>query len=252
MKKEVKSQTDRIVIPVAQQEPTESGEIPLSEADMNQLHGVKPIYRSLLCVFKDRLGQPVLVGGEIRIALKADSSLACYSTEQFITQIEVTASELQRNSNRDQPLPHSQALKHVALGKFLESVSAAQRKHGTTLQICCDGEDYECPTLEPGTFVQPDRPDELRMTGSFDITGVHRQWSGGPSGLYVGDNRLLVELPTDDPSWTWAKVRDVLEQPTYLVGSLVRATKSSAWRPDAGARLERQEVVPGFGPEVAG
>lgn len=248
MKKEFKTQQDCIVLAITQNAPTESGEIPLSDSDMNQLHGVIPIYKSLHCVFKDRLGQPVLVGGEIRIALLADASLACYSTEQFLTQIELTATELRRNSNREKPLPHSKALKHVAFGKLLESVSTAQRKHGTALGICSDGKQYECPILEPGAFVQPDRPDELRMTGSFEITGVRRRWSGGPLGLYVGDNGLLVELPGDDPAWGWNMVHDALEQPTYFVGSLVRETKSSPWRPDTGARLERQNVVPGIDP----
>lgn len=245
MSRESNSSFDGIVLAITQHTPTDSGEIPLSDSDMNQLHGVNKIYRGLLSIFRNRLGQPLLVGGEIRIALLPDSSLASNSTGQLLTQIERTATELRTNASREQPLPHSKALKHVAFGKFLECVSTANRKHGTILDICNDGNRFECPILEPGDFVQPDRPDELRMTGSFEITGVHRRWSGGPLGLYVGDNRLLVELPGDSPDWGWDKVQDVLQQPTYLIGSLVRETKSSPWMPLSGAKLERQTVMPG-------
>jgi hypothetical protein len=251
MKVKMKPSFEGMMFAIARQDPTENGEIPLSDSDMNQLHGVNTVYKALSCVFKDRLAQPVLVGASIRIALLADASMAGYSMEQFLAQAELTAAQLQKNADRNRPLPHSRALKHVAFGKLLESVSTAYRKHGTKLTVCREEGLSECPILAPGAFVQPDRPDELKLTGSFEIIGVRRRWSGGALGLYVGDNGLLVELPGDDPNWGWDKVHDALEQPTYFVGSLVRETKSSPWRPDAGAKLERQTVMHGFSLAVA-
>jgi hypothetical protein len=198
-------------------------------------------------VFGDRLGTPVLVGREIRMALMPDPSLANYTAGQFSAQLEVTADQLKKNAARTEPLPHSKALTHVAVGKFLETVACVHRKSGTSLVVCFGGERYDAPVLEPTAFVQPNRPDDLRMTSNFEITGIHRCWKGGPSGLYVGENRLLVELPTDNAKWLWEKIHDVLEEPTYLVGTLVRETKSSPWQPDDGARLERQRVRQGMG-----
>lgn len=252
MTKVKKTPFEGLMFTIAQQDPKENGEIPLSDADMDQLHGVNTIYKALSCVFKDRIAQPVLLGATIRIAVLADTSMAGYSMDQFLSQAELTAAQLRKNADRSPPLPHSRALKHVALGKLLESVSTAHRKHGTTLVICRDDLQSECPILPPGAFVQPDRPDELRLTGSFEIIGVRRRWSGGSLGLYVGDNGLLVELPGDNPEWSWDKVHDALEQPTYFVGSLIRDTKSSPWRPDAGARLERQTVMSGLTLAAAG
>jgi F420-0:gamma-glutamyl ligase len=57
---------------------------------------------------------------------------------------------------------------------------------------------------------------------------------------------LLLQLPPDDPDWSWDAIRDALEQPTYLVGTLVRDSKSSPWRPDEGAGLVRQAVLDGM------
>ena len=246
MKKKMNPPFEGMMFAIAHQNPKENGEIPLSDSDMAQLHGVNTIYKALSCVFKGRLAQPVLVGASIRIALLSDASTAGYSIEQFLAQAELTAVQLKKNADRSPPLPHTKALKHVAFGKLLESVSTANRKHGTTLVICRDDQQSECPILPPGAFVQPDRPDELKLTGTFEITGVRRRWSGGALGLYVGDNGLLVDLPSDRPEWSWDKVHDALEQPTYLVGSLVRETKSSPWRPDARSKLERQTVMPGL------
>lgn len=251
MKKEVNQPFEGMMFVVAKA-PARDGETPLSDSDLNQLQGVNPIYKSLQAVFKDRLAQPVLVATCIRITLLCDASMAGYSMSFFLAQLEVTAAQLKKNADRSRPLPHSKALTHVAFGKLLEAVSTAYRKHGTSLLICSDGKAFECPILEPGAFVQPERPDELRMTGSFEITGVRRRWSGGSLGLYVGDNGLLVELPGDNPEWAWDKVHDALEQPTYFVGSLVRETKASPWQPDAGAKLERQTIMPGMKLAAAG
>lgn len=246
MNKVNKHTFEGLMFAIAEQEPKENGEIPLSDTDMDQLHGVNTIYKALSCVFKDRLTQPVLVGASIRIAILPDAGTGGYSMDQFLAQAELTATQLRKNADRNPPLPHSKALKHVGFGKFMESVSTANRKHGTRLVICQGNQHSDFPILPPGAFVQPDRLDELRLTGSFEVVGVRRRWNEGSLGLYVGDNALLVELPGDNPAWCWEMVHDALEQPTYFVGSLVRETKSSPWRPDAGAKLERQTVMPGL------
>ena len=234
---------ESIAIPIAGAMAADKQGIPLSDSDMQKFQGVYGLHKALQGVFGDRLGSPVLVGGEIRMALMPDSSLANYTAGQFSAQLELTADQLKKNAASTDLLPHSKALTHVAFGKLLETISSVHRKSGTSLVVCFGGERYDAPVLEPTAFVQPNRPDDLRMTSTFDITGIHRGWKGGPFGLYVGENRLLVELPTDNAKWLWEKIHDVLEEPTYLVGTLVRETKASPWQPDAGARLEGQSVM---------
>lgn len=234
---------ESIVLPIAAAMRAGKQGIPLSDSDMQKFQGVYALHKSLQGVFGDRLGSPVLVGGEIRMALMPDPSLANYTAGQFSAQLELTADQLKTNAASTDLLPHSKALTHVAFGKLLETISSVHRKSGTSLVVCFGGERYDAPVLEPTAFVEPNRPDELRMTSTFEITGIYRCWKGGPLGLYVGENRLLIELPADNANWHWGKIHDVLEQPTYLLGTLVRETKSSPWRPEAGARLERQEVM---------
>ena len=232
-----------IAIPIAAAGRTGNQEVQLSDSDMQKFQGVYGLYKALQGVFKDRLGNPLLAGSEIRMELKADPSLADYTADRFSEQLEVTADQLKKNSARQDPLPHSKALSHVAAGKLLETVSSVHRKSGTSLVVCSGENRREAPVLDPTAFVQPERPDDLRMTGTFEISGVRRCWKGGSLGLYVSENGLLVELPVDDAKWRWEEVNDVLEQPTYLVGTLLRDSKSSPWRPEAGARLERQSVM---------
>lgn len=232
-----------IAIPIAAAGRTGSQDVPLTDSDLQKLQGIYGLYKGLQAVFKDRLGNPVLAGCEIRIDLKADPSLAGYTADRFSEQLEVTADQLKKNSARNEPLPHSKALTHVAAGKLLETLSSVHRKSGTSLIVCSGENRREAPVLDPTSFIQPERPDDLRMTGTFEITGVRRCWKGGSFGLYVGENGLLVELPVDDAKWRWEEVSDVLEQPTHLVGTLLRDSKSSPWRPEAGARLERQSVL---------
>lgn len=234
---------ESIAIPIADAVPVGKQGIPLSDSDMHKFQGIYGLHKGLQGVFGDRLGTPVLVGAEIRMSLLPDPSLANYTAGQFLAQLEVTAAQLKKNAERTEPLPHSKALTQVAMGKFLETVSSVHRKSGTSLVVCSGGERNDAPVLEPTAFVQPNRPDDLQMTSTFEITGIHRCWKGGPFGLYVGENGLLVELPADNANWTWEQIHDVLEQPTSLVGTLVRGTKSSPWRPAAGARLERQSVM---------
>ena len=243
MKRKPTEDLESIVIPIADAMPAGKQGIPLSDSDMQKFQGVYALHKSLQGVFGDRLGSPVLIGGEIRMALMPDPSLANYTAGQFSAQLELTADQLRKNAASTDPLSHSKALAHPAFGKLLETISSVNRKSGTSLVVCSDGNRHEAPVLEPGAFVQPNRADELRMTSTFDVTGVHRCWKGGPSGLCVGENHLLVELPADNTRWQWEEIRDVLAQPTYLIGTLARESKSSPWRPEAGARLERQEVI---------
>ena len=243
MKRKPTEDLESIVIPIVDAVPAGKQGIPLSDSDIQKFQGIYGLHKGLQGMFGDRLGTPVLVGAEIRMSLLPDPSLANYTAGQFLAQLEVTAEQLKKNAARTEPLPHSKALTHVAAGKFLETVACVHRKSGTHLVVCFGGERYDAPVLEPTAFVEPNRPDELRMTSTFEITGIYRCWKGGPLGLYVGENRLLIELPADNANWHWGKIHDVLEQPTYLLGTLVRETKSSPWRPEAGARLERQSIM---------
>lgn len=247
MKRKPTEDMESIVLPIADAMRAGKQGIPLSDSDMQKFQGVYALHKSLQGVFGDRLGSPVLVGGEIRMALMPDPSLANYTAGQFSAQLELTADQLRKNAASTDPLPHSRALAHPAFGKLLETISSVNRKSGTSLVVCSGGNRIDAPVLDPGAFVQPDRPDDLRMNGAFEIVGIRRCWKGGSLGLYVGENGLLVELPTDGAKWRWDAVHDVLEQPTYLSGTLVRRSKAHPWRIEAGSRLERQIVMQGMG-----
>ena len=235
-----------IAIPIAATGPVSNDEIHLSDSDMQRFKGIYDLHKRLQAVFKDRLGAPILVGAEIRMALMHDSALGNYTADQFSAHLLLTAEQLRNNALLPAPLSHGKALKHVVIGKLLETLSYGFSKSGTSLIICSNGGDTEAPILEPTAFVQPDRADDLQMTGSFEITGVRRSWKGGSLGLYLGENVLLVELPIDDTKWGWEAVHDVLEERNYLIGTLVRDSKSSPWRPNASARINRQEVMKKF------
>lgn len=243
MKSNRKSGFEGIILPLAAGGSTGGPETPLSDSDLQKLQGIYGLYKELRAVLEDRLGDPMLLGSEIRMALNPDPSLANYTADQLFAQLELTAAQLKKNAARTAPLPYGKALTHASIGKLLETLSSSHRKSGTSLVVCSGDNRFEAPILESSAFIQPGRPEDLRMTGTFEITGVRRSWKGGPLGLYIGENVLLLELPTDDARWDWKAVHDVLEQPTHLVGTVVRESKSSPWRPDAGARLERQGLI---------
>jgi hypothetical protein len=234
-----------IAIPLATGASAEDAFVKLSESDISRFKGVVPIYRSLRRMLKARLGDPILVDGEIRMGLHS-ADIISYTAGQFLAELTVTADQLRKNGQRQAPWPHSKALTHVAIGEVLESVASEYRRAGTTVLVCTEEGTAQVPILEPEDFIQPARPDELRMTGNHEVTGLQRRWCGGPHGVYVGENSLLLQLPPDDPDWSWDAIRDALEQPTYLVGTLVRDSKSTPWRPDEGARLVRQAVLDGM------
>ena len=212
----------------------------MSVDDIAGFPGVVQIYRALRKAHGDQLGPPLLVGGEIRLGLCPSADLAPRSAEAIHASFICTAQELERNANREQPLPLGKVLSDAAAAKVLDAVSTATRKAGTQLFLRTEDSEFVVPTLAPEHFLEARQDEQVQRTDTFQVVGLRRGWRCEPHGLWVGENALPVVLPANDPRWAWEQIHDVLEQPTFLVGTLVRESRSSPWMPGEPSRLERQ------------
>lgn len=215
--------------------------VELTDKDISGMEGINPLYRAMRTTFKDKLGKPHLVGAEVRIALVAKEGEMPYSASQLLEDLLLTAEQLEANAQLEQPLPISQVLSHQGLGNVLNSLSSANRKSGTRLIICTEDGDAEAPVLDASDFIEPARDDVHRQTGSFRITGLYRDDESGEYGFLVMRSRVPVQLPHHDPRWSWPAIKNALDLPTFLVGTIARSGKSSDWMVVEGARLECQE-----------
>jgi len=227
-------------IPLSSAATHDGGVVPLSVDDISGFPGVVQIFRALRAAHGKLLAPPVLVGGEIRLGLCPSADLAPRSAESIHTSFISTAQELRRNADREQPLPLSKVLSNAAAAKVLEAVSNASRKAGTQLFLRTKDSEFFVPPLAPEHFLQARQADHIHRTGTFQVIGLRRGWRCEPHGLWVGENALPVALPANDPRWAWEQIHDVLEQPTFLVGTLVRESRSSPWMLGDPSRLERQ------------
>lgn len=239
--------SDYFAIPLSSTAAPRGEAVPLSVDDIAAFPGVVQIFRALRKAHGDQLGSPVLVAGEIRMALCPCADLVPRSAQSIHASFMSTAEELKRNAERDQPLPLGKALSDAAAGKVLDAVSTANRKTGTQLLLRTEGTEFTVPALAPGHFVEVRDEERLQRTDTFPVVGLRRGWRSEPHGLWVGENALPVTLPANDPRWAWEQIRDVLEQPTFLLGTLVREGRSSPWMPGKQSRLERQGVLSGAG-----
>ena len=235
-----------LYIPLAAHRATIAEAVELTERDMSGLEGVSPLYRTMRTMFKNKLGNPRLVGPEIRMTLLVHEGEISYTAAQVLDDLLLTAAQVQANAKLEQPLPLSQVVGHLGMCKVLNALSAANRKSGTRLFVRTDGGDTEAPILDPGDFVEPVREDVLSQTGTFRITGLFRDAESRQYGLLLTRSRVLVLLPLDDPRWSWDRIKDVLDMPSHLVGTIVREGKSSEWMPERDARIEGQRELEGM------
>lgn len=233
-------------LPLTTDAADSGGPVKLSEDDMSKLEGINPLYRAMRATFKDSLGSPTLVGAEIRLALQAEEGAIAYSASQLLADLILTAEQLTANAARAQPLAHAQILSHTGMGKVLEALCTAHRKGSTRLVVCTEEGKADAPVLNPGDFIQPLREDQQSQTSTFRITGLYKDDATGDYGFFLTSSLVLVHLPKDHPSWTWNKIQNALVRPTYLIGTIARAGKTSTWMPQADARLDWQEVFPQF------
>lgn len=232
--------TEYFAIPLSSTVAPHGEAVPLSVDDIAGFPGVVQIYRALRKAHGDQLGPPLLVGGEIRLGLCPSADLAPRSAEAIHASFICTAQELERNANREQPLPLGKVLSDAAAAKVLDAVSTATRKAGTQLFLRTEDSEFVVPTLAPEHFLEARQDEQVQRTDTFQVVGLRRGWRCEPHGLWVGENALPVVLPANDPRWSWEQIHDVLEQPTFLVGTLVRESRSSPWMPGEPSRLERQ------------
>ncbi len=233
-------------IPLAAHRATSAEAVELTEKDMSGLEGVSPLYRAMRTTFKNKLGNPHLVGPEIRMALLANEGEIAYTAAQVLDDLLLTAAQVQANAKLEQPLPLSRVVSHMGMCKVLNALSAANRKSGTRLFVRTDDGDNEAPILDPAEFVEPVREDLLSQTGTFRITGLFRDDESRQYGLLLTRSRVLVLLPLDDPRWSWERIKDVLDMPSHLVGTIARGGKSSEWMPECDARIEGQRELEGM------
>lgn len=229
-------------LPLAAHHAASGEAMGLSDNDISCLEGISPLYRVMRTTFKDKLGNPHLVGAEIRMALLTKEGEIAYTAAQVLEDLLLTAEQLKANAKLKQPLPLSKVVSHMGLGKVLNSLSTANRKSGTRLVVCTEEGNAEAPVLDPGDFIEPVREDLQSQTGTFRITGLYRDDQSNQCGFLLTRSRVLVLLSYEDPRWSWSIIKNALDMPTYLVGTIARASKSSDWMPEQGARLESQEV----------
>lgn len=240
-----------LCIPLAAHRATSAEAVELTEKDMSGLEGVSPLYRAMRTTFKNKLGNPHLVGPEIRMALLSDEGGIPYTAAQVLDDLLLTAAQVQANAKLEQPLPLSRVASHMGMCKVLNALSAANRKSGTRLLVRTDDGCAEAPILEPGDFVEPVREDVLSQTGTFKITGLFRDAESRQFGLLLTRSRVLVLLPLEDPLWNWGNIKNSLDEPSHLVGTIIRTCKSSDWMPASDARVESQQELEGIQVETA-
>lgn len=241
----LKDTADWFVIPLTDACEELSLRIELTEVDLKKLRGVYPIYKAIAAALGSRLGPPLLCGSNVRLEVRPDAKDLSYNLPELVVDLHNTAAQLHANANRDTPLPHGKAVKRPVLVRILEASSKAHHAFGLTARAEIHDEHHALPILDPGDFVEPEVDGELRKTGSFLVTGLRRNDHKG-DGLFVTENELPISLPTDMAHWRWQSIRDALDHKTHLVGTIVRESKSHAWMPAEGARLQVQEDIDEF------
>ncbi|RDI98926.1 hypothetical protein DVT68_10545 [Dyella solisilvae] len=215
-----------------------SGRIPLTEVDINKFGGVRPVYRALRKALGARFSALVLDGAEVRMQVRPNEHDGTpYDLTTFAVDTEATAIEVQANGDLARPLPIAQVVKRLDLVAVIQAVSRARHVFGLDVFAVCAGEARKLPVLPPAAFTQPDPDSELRKEGSFAIKGLVRDDQRGHQ-LLVTDGEHRVQLPRDDPRWTWAEIGHILDRQAMLVGALVRGSKAQLWTVDDATRLE--------------
>lgn len=215
----------------------------MHEDDLGKMKGVFGLYKAYKCVFIDRLGLPVLNGAVLRIEIRPSDELLPNSINEFRNDLIDTADGLRANANLREPLRHAIAIRKPGLVHFLRAVQCAASQHNLKSEICTPDDRWSPPVLAPGDFTEPGKDTDLRQTAAWEVVGLRRDDVHGHR-LLVTRNDMVVVLPLGVQHWSWPAISDVLDAPTDLVGTIVRASKASPWVPDPGTRLEPRSEDP--------
>jgi len=240
---EMKNRTEgneKFVIQLVGEEHKNASPIELDEEDLKKFRTAPLLVSALKNALGGRLGQPKLIGASIEIEVVPDTSEIPYSMESFVEDLKVTAAELKRNANLENPLAHGVAVTKPILTKVLRALEAGCNDFGTEVLLQIGDKFCALPVVSSSDFTEPDKNENTRKPDTFLIVGLRRDDSNGHC-LIVTNNDLFVRLPRDDPYWAWANICEVLEKKTWLEGSLYRESKGHAWKPGESAKLVEQD-----------
>lgn len=230
---------EKFVIQLVGEEHKNTSPIVLDEEDLKKFRTAPLLISALKNALGGRLGPPTLIGASIEIEVLPDTSEMHYSMESFVEDLQVTAAELKRNANLENPLPHAIAITKPILTKVLRALEAGYNDFGTEVLLQIGEKFCALPVVSSSDFTEPDKNENKRKPDTFVIVGLRRDDLNGHC-LIVTNNDLFVRLPRDEPSWSWANICKVLEHTSWLEGSLYRESKGHTWRLGEDAKLVMQ------------
>jgi len=224
---------------------TAAGHVELSTEGIERFDGVVPLYKALRAALGDQLGKPIMEGATLLFPIETGQRDGnSYELESFMDDMVSTFHELRRNANVSRPLPISAAVKkpaHVAVARV---IARLRRDLGFGPVAVLEDKVQGFPEFVATDFIEPESHRELRRSGTFLIKGLVRDDKLGHQ-LLVGENKLAVHLPLDNPRWAWSVICRVLDEETKLYGTLLRTSKSHPWTVDDATILVGQRALPG-------
>lgn len=223
-----------------------SGETPLSEDDIDKLPCVAKCLNALRKFLPEDLASETSLRGAAIIlrAFPSDESAPDFGVTQahercgeVVNALTKTAGEVRANATLAQPLPLAKAVTLPTALPLLKALAGASEDSLLEVELVAGNVRRTLPILEMVDFSAGDEGEKQTDVGEHRIKGLIRGNQREPHQLILVSGSI-VNLPAS-VAWAWERIHDVLEIPTWLVGTLTRTRDRGPWSIGDDIQLRR-------------
>lgn len=223
-----------------------SGETPLSEDDIDKLPCVAKCLNALRKFLPEDLASETSLRGAAIIlrAFPSDESAPDFGVAQahqlcgeVVNALTRTADEVRANAILAQPFPLAKAVTLPTALSLLKALAGASEDSLLEVELVAGNLRRTLPILEMVDFSAGDESEKQTDVGEHRIKGLVRGNQREPHQLILVSGSI-VDLP-ESAAWAWERIHDVLEIPTWLVGTLTRTRDRGPWTIGDDVQLRR-------------
>lgn len=167
--------------------------LPLDKESTDKLGQIPKLVRALVSCYGSRLSGPTLWGGDVHLSICSDAELFDVS-DTMIADLTTTARELHENSQRQPPLPLTQAVTNPHCLDLLRALAQTYDKSQLTASLDIAGRSIELPHIDLADFTEPEMGND----------GARHLWA----------TAIGVCIPTQDANVVLLADMTLLELPT--------------------------------------
>ena len=169
--------------------------LPLNKESTRKLAEIPRLLRALAKCYGSKLGAPTLWGGHIHLAIGRDAELFDLN-DAMVSDLATTAHELHENSQRQPPLPVTQAVTNPHCLELLRALAQTYYKSELTASMHVAGQTVELPHIALSDFTEPDTGYDSTRYLRAKVIGVCVPAQDANAVLL--DDLSILELPTAD------------------------------------------------------